>query len=82
MLVPHRLTSQSAILKEESVHGCRGPITRPIVFSMIHGSYCRRRRRFTIFITTNICIFNFFMTSPPEMDVGPWSLYGCLSIIF
>ena len=27
-----------------------GPNTRPIVFSMIPGSYCRRRRRFTIFV--------------------------------
>ena len=26
-----------------------GPSTRPIVLSMINGSYCRRRRRLTIF---------------------------------
>ena len=27
----------------------QGPSTRPIVLSMINGSYCRRRRRLTIF---------------------------------
>ena len=27
----------------------KGPSTRPIVLSMINGSYCRRRRRLTIF---------------------------------
>ena len=27
-----------------------GPSIRPIVFSMIPGSYCQRRRRFTILV--------------------------------
>ena len=34
----------------KSLHkAVQGPSTRPIVVSMINGSYCRRRRRLTIF---------------------------------
>ena len=36
----------------KSLHmAVEGPSTRPVVFSMIPGSYCRRRRRFTIFVS-------------------------------
>ena len=36
-----------------------------------------------IFITNiNFVYFKMFMTSPPEMAVGPWSLYGGLFINF
>ena len=41
---PNRLVSQSATLKGWS----EGPSTKPMVFSMISGSYFRRRRRLTI----------------------------------
>ena len=36
-------------LRNDMYKAVKGPSTRPIVFSMITGSYWRRRRRFTIF---------------------------------
>ena len=46
---PHRFVSHSAMLLERSISGCRTASTRPIVFSMITGSYFCRRRRLTSF---------------------------------
>ena len=38
-----------ASIRKGSYKAVEGPGTRPIVLSMITGSYCRRRRRLTIF---------------------------------
>ena len=36
-------------IRNDLYNAVKGPSTRPIVLSMITGSYCRRRKRFTIF---------------------------------
>ena len=46
---PDRVVSQSATLNKEcSAQGCKRAKHKTYIFSMIAGSYCRRRRRFTI----------------------------------
>ena len=47
----HRLVSQCAMLSKGLYKTVEGPSTRLIILSMINGSYCRRRRRLTIFET-------------------------------
>ena len=48
-IVPTALLVRVQRLRNDLYKAVKGPSTRPIVFSMISGSYCRRRRRFTIF---------------------------------
>ena len=57
---PNRLVSQSAPHQERSVQGRRRAKHKTyIVLSMINGSYCRRRRRLTIFEPDEIrCVFD------------------------
>ena len=48
-IVPTALLVRVQCFRKGSIKGVEGPSTRPIVFSMITGSYWRRRRRLTIF---------------------------------
>ena len=48
-IVPTALLVRVQCFKKGSYKAVEGPSTRPIVLSMITGSYCRRRRRLTIF---------------------------------
>ena len=48
-IVPTALFVRMQRLRNDLYKDVKGPSTRPIVLSMIAGSYWRRRRRFTIF---------------------------------
>ena len=48
-IVPTALLVIEQRLRNDLYKAVQGPSTRPIVISMITGSYYRRRRRFTIF---------------------------------
>ena len=48
-IVPTALLVRVQCFRKGSYKAVEGPSTRPIVLSMITGSYCRRRRRWTIF---------------------------------
>ena len=48
-IVPTALLVRVQCFRNSSYKAVEGPSTRPIVLSMIAGSYCRRRRRLTIF---------------------------------
>ena len=48
-IVPTALLVRVQCFRKGSYKAVEGPSTRPIVLSMITGSYCRRRRRLTIF---------------------------------
>ena len=58
-IVPTALLVRVQWFRKGSYKAVEGPSTRPIVLSMITGSYCRRRRRLTIF-------------EPDEMKFGVW----------
>ena len=46
---PNHLLVRVQCFRKGLYKAVKGPSTRPIVLSMINGSYCRRRRRLTIF---------------------------------
>ena len=48
-IVPTALLVRVQCFRKSLHKAVQGPSTRPIVVSMINGSYCRRRRRLTIF---------------------------------
>ena len=48
-IVPTPLLVRVQCFSKDLYKAVEGPSTRPIVFSMINGSYCRRRSRLTIF---------------------------------
>ena len=48
-IVPTALLVRVQCFWKSLYKAVKGPSTRPIVLSMISGSYCRRRRRLTIF---------------------------------
>ena len=48
-IVPTALLVRVQCIRKSLHKAVQGPSTRPIVVSMINGSYCRRRRRLTIF---------------------------------
>ena len=48
-IVPTALLVRVQCFRKSLYKAVQGPSTRPIVVSMINGSYCRRRRRLTIF---------------------------------
>ena len=48
-IVPTALLVSVQCFRKGLYKAVQGPSTRPIVLSMINGSYCRRRRRLTIF---------------------------------
>ena len=48
-IVPTALLVRVQCFRKGSYKAVEGPSTRPIVLSLITGSYCRRRRRLTIF---------------------------------
>ena len=48
-IVPTALIVRVQCSRKGLYKAAEGPSTRPIVFLMINGSYCRRRRRLTIF---------------------------------
>ena len=48
-IVPTVLLVRVQCFRKSLYKAVQGPSTRPIVLSMINGSYCRRRRRLTIF---------------------------------
>ena len=48
-IVPTALLVRVQCFRKRVCKAVQGPSTRPIVLSMITGSYCRRRRRLTIF---------------------------------
>ena len=48
-IVPTALLVRVQCFRKGMYNAVEGPRTRPIVLSMITGSYCRRRRRLTIF---------------------------------
>ena len=48
-IVPTTLLVRVQCFRKSLHKALQGPSTRPIVVSMINGSYCRRRRRLTIF---------------------------------
>ena len=47
-IVPTALLIRAQCFRKRLYKAVQGPSTRPIVLSMITGSYCRRRRRLTI----------------------------------
>ena len=71
---PHPFVSQRT--KERYVLGCRRTNTRPIVISMNNGSYCRRRRSFTIFKFDEIKFMSRFRESDnmPNFSKSPTHL--------
>ena len=48
-IVPTALLVRVQCFRKSLHKAVQGPSTRPIVVTMINGSYCRRRRRLTIF---------------------------------
>ena len=48
-IIPTDLLVRVQCFRKSLYKAVQGPSTRPIVLSMINGSYCRRRRRLTIF---------------------------------
>ena len=63
-IVPTALLVRVQRLRNDLYKAVKGPSTRPIVLSMISGSYCRRRRRFTISSPTrwnSVCLWPFLV---------------------
>ena len=65
-IVPTALLVRVQCFRKSLHKAVQGPSTRPIVVSMIIGSYCRRRRRLTIF-------------EPDEMKFGVLFRHICCS---
>ena len=84
---PRRLVRQSAMLKERYVKTVEGTSTRPMVISMITGSYSRRRRHMTSKfalhnVETNLswtCLVSGLLSfeHPSVLLFCPWSSLVC-----
>ena len=64
-VVPTALVVRVQCFRKGLYKAVEGPSTRPIYLSMITGSYCRRRRRLTIFEPDEMKFDVSLTTTPP-----------------